>query len=131
VLAGIPPRVSRPALLVTLILAVVACGVPVSPVKQAEDIGSIAAEGALLAGDTAEGDTTTQFAETHAQALQKNAESVAAAITHGDLRQVAADVVAALEQLGSSPDDRGVAGKARARLEAATKQAEEIAKAGS
>lgn len=121
---------SRVALLVALILAVAACGVPGSPVKQAEDIASIAAEGALLAGDAAEGDTTTQFAETHAQALRKNAETLAAAITHAELRKVAADVLAALEQLGSSPDDRVVAGEAKEQLEAAAKQAEEIAKAG-
>jgi hypothetical protein len=116
---------------VALILAVAACGVPASAVKQAEDIASIAAEGALLAGDAADGDTTTQFAEMHAQSLQTNAETLAAAITHGGLRQVAVDVVAALEQLGSSPDDRSAAGEAEGRLEAAAKRAEEIAKAGS
>jgi GAF domain-containing protein len=120
--------VRRAALFITLILVGAGCGVPASPAKQAEDLGSIAAEAALLAGDAAEGDTTTQFAATHAEALRRNAETLAAAITHAELGQAAADVVTALERLESAPGERGVAGEAKELLESAATRAEQIAK---
>ena len=46
--------------------------------KQAEAIESLAAEGALLAADVSEGDTTRPFVRVHAEALGKNAETVEA-----------------------------------------------------
>jgi hypothetical protein len=51
--------------------------------KQAEAIESLAAEGALLAADVSEGDTTSPFARVHAEALGKNADSVVAALEPG------------------------------------------------
>ena len=114
-----------------LILAAAGCGVPASSVKQAEDLGSIAAEGALLAGGAAAGDTTTQFAETHARALRKKAEPLAAAATHPKLLRVAADIVAALKRLESAPDDRVAAREAKELLESAARRADEIAKEAS
>jgi len=48
--------------------------------KQAEAIESLAAEGALLAQDVSEGDTTSVFVRVHAEALGKNAETVVAAL---------------------------------------------------
>ena len=114
-----------------LILLVAGCGVPASPVKQAEDIASIAAEGALLAGDAVEGDTTTQFAGTHARALRRNAETLAPAITHADLGRVTEEVVAALTELASAPGDREVAREAKERLKSAAKRAQAITKEAS
>jgi hypothetical protein len=46
--------------------------------KEGEAIESLAAEGALVAGDASEGDTTTAFVRVHAAALRKKADSVVA-----------------------------------------------------
>ena len=54
--------------------------------KQAEAIESLAAEGALLAADVSEGDTTSQFVRVHAEALGKNAETVVSMLEPGRAR---------------------------------------------
>jgi hypothetical protein len=43
---------------VALVVVAAGCGGSSSPAKQAEELQSLAAEGALLAHDAAEGDTT-------------------------------------------------------------------------
>ena len=57
--------------------------------KQAEAIESLAAEGALLAADVSEGDTTSLFARVHAEALGKNAETVVAMLAPGEAKPAA------------------------------------------
>jgi hypothetical protein len=56
---------------IALVLAA-GCVLPSDPKKQAEEIASISAEGALLAHDAAEGDTTNAFTRVHAHALRKH-----------------------------------------------------------
>src|SRR5215210_6721986 len=56
--------------------------------KQAEAIESLAAEAALLAGDVSEGDTASPFVRVHAEALGKNAQTVAAALAPGKANPV-------------------------------------------
>jgi hypothetical protein len=57
--------------LVTCSLLLSGCLVPSEPAKQAEEISSISAEGALLAHELGEGDVTGTFARVHAEALRK------------------------------------------------------------
>jgi hypothetical protein len=121
----------RAALFVLLTLLVVGCGVPASVVKQSGDLTSIAAEGALLAGDVSDGDSTSPFARTHAEALGKNAETLRKAISHPELGRVADDIVSELERLAESPGDAAVASAVERRLDEAAKRAEDIGKAAS
>jgi hypothetical protein len=51
--------------------------------KQAEAIESLAAEGALVAGDASEVGTTRVFVRVHAEALGKNARTLVAALAPG------------------------------------------------
>jgi hypothetical protein len=121
----------RLALVAALAVAAAACGVPSSPEQQADQIASIAAEGAILAGDAADGDTTSVFAGEHAAALRKKADELRGAISGARLRQLAAEVVAQLERLEDSPGSGTVAAEVERRLQAASKRADEIAKAAS
>jgi hypothetical protein len=113
---------------IALTVVAVGCGVPSSVTKQAEDLASIAAEGSLLAGDVAEGDSTEPFVKTHADSLRKNAATLRKAISHPDLRLVAGEVVTELARLAASPGPRTAAGVER-RLDDAATRAEEIGKA--
>ena len=56
------------------------CGTPQELSKQAEEVHSVAAEGALLAHGAAEGDTTEPFTSEHAKALRKLLRPVREAI---------------------------------------------------
>jgi hypothetical protein len=116
------------ALVIVVALAAAGCAVPSSVPKQAEDVASIAAEGALLAGDVADEDSTTPFATTHARALRRNAEELRKAIRQPELRSVADGVVAELTRLASSPSDRSVAARVERALDHAAQRADEIAK---
>jgi hypothetical protein len=81
-----PPVVKRVAAVLTFAVSLGLAGCGGAPQtldakalqKQAEAIESLAAEGALLAGDASEGDTTSVFVRVHAEALGKNAETVVA-----------------------------------------------------
>jgi hypothetical protein len=119
------------ALLITLAVAAGGCGVPGSVSKQAEDVASIAAEGSVLAGEVAGGDSTSPFVETHARALGKKAETLTAGVSQPDLLQVARGVVAELMRLASAPGDRAAARVIERRLEQAASRAEEIGQAAS
>jgi hypothetical protein len=121
----------RTAFVLSLALSLTACGVPSSAGKQAEHLASIASEGAILARDAAEGDTTSTFARGHAQALRKKAEALAEAASGPRLHRVAAAVVTQLERLESCPDDREAAARVVRNLRAAATRAEEIGKSGS
>jgi hypothetical protein len=120
------------ALLLLLLVAITAgCGTPSSVPKQAEDVASIAAEGALLAGDVADGDSTSPYAETHARALLGKAETLTDAIANAELRAVADAVVRELERLAAAPGDAEAAARIEGRLDEAATRAEDIGKRAS
>ena len=62
-----------------VVLLVSGCG-SAGAAKQAEEVDSVAAEGALLAHDAAEGSTTTTFTRVHAKALRSSLRELAPAI---------------------------------------------------
>ena len=107
------------------------CGTPSTLEKQAEEVGSIAAEGALLAHDASEGDTTGTFTRVHARELAKKADQLAPKIREGELRRVAEAVGVDLERLADDPRDEHGAAQLEKRLDDASEQAEEIGKAAS
>ena len=112
-------------------VVVAGCGTPATIAKQAEEVGSIAAEGALLAHDAGEGDTTETFTRVHARELAKKADQLAPKIRDGDLDRVARAVGADLERLADAPGDERAAARLEHRLDDAAKRAEEIGKAAS
>jgi len=61
---------AAPPLLAILAALVAGCGAPGSLEQQAEEIESVAAEGALLAQGAAEEDTTATFTRVHARNLR-------------------------------------------------------------
>ncbi|HSC92285.1 MAG TPA: hypothetical protein VLB86_11580 [Gaiellaceae bacterium] len=87
-----------------------------SATKQAEQVGALAAEGAILAHDAAEGDTTTVFTRVHARDLAGSAEALAASGQTVPLRRLAQAVAADLRSLAGNPGDEGVAGRVERRL---------------
>ena len=106
--------------------------------REAEAIQSFAAEGALLAGDVADGKSTVPFTRVHAGELHEQAskleqtlsEAKAAPAVEEELAQAVAvidDVVATLDQLERSPGDSELARGAQRKLEQAAKKAEELA----
>jgi hypothetical protein len=103
------------------------CGVPQELSKQAEEVGSVAAEGALLAHDAGEGSSTEAFTSEHAKALRKLVEEVRPAIEQQRLGQIAGRVSAALEQLAAAPGDRNRAVALERELEEAAAAAQELA----
>jgi hypothetical protein len=117
--------VRAPAVLAALCLLVAGCGVPHEPAKQAEDVASIAAEGALLAHDAAEGDTIASFRRMHAQALRAQLEELRAAIADRRLAPIAATVSTELRRL---EEDAAAAPQVVRELERAAAEAEELAK---
>ena len=104
------------------------CAVPSSVSKQAEDVASIAAESSLLAGDVADGDSTSPFARTHARVLRHDAEGLRKAIRQPELRSIVDTVVAELTRLASSPSDRAAGARVERALDQAAQRADEIAK---
>ena len=90
-------------LALAFVLVIAACGVPSSPTAQAEDVHSVAAEGALLAHDAAEGDTTAAFTRTHADALRKRLDALRPKIARAELARVEERVAAALQRLADDP----------------------------
>ena len=116
----------RAAIVLALATLVGACGAPSSVSKQAEALASTAAEGALLAGEVADGRSTGAFAKTHARALLEQAEEVRASSASPELGSLAGEIVSALRQLASVPTDRVIASEVEERLETAAGDAEEI-----
>jgi hypothetical protein len=105
----------------------VGCGTPQELSKQAEEVHSVAAEGALLAHDAAEGDTTETFTREHAKALRKLLRPVRAAIDDERLEGIADDVDGTLGELEASPGDEGLAAGAERSLDELAGSAEELA----
>jgi hypothetical protein len=121
----------KPAWSVILALALLAgCGVPSDPKKQAEDLSSIAAEGALLAHDAGAGDTTTPFTRVHSRALGKKLDPLRDAITEARLARIAAEVGRLLDALESDPTDRAGAARVERKLDQAAEAASRIEKSG-
>jgi hypothetical protein len=112
----------RRALLLAALVLVAGCGQSTQPKKQAEDLGSVAAEGALLAHDAADGSSTGPFTRVHSDVLQKDVEKLEPKLKERPLVRLAAEISSALDQL---PDDPDAAGK---RLDDAADRAEELAK---
>ena len=91
------------------------CGVPQEPADQAEEVHSVAAEGALLAHEAGEGSLET-FTSEHAQALQGLLRELRPAIEDERLLRRAAAVDAALARLAEDPGDRAQAYRLERRL---------------
>jgi hypothetical protein len=121
-------RIAAAALVVAFVAG---CGTPATVEKQAEDVGSIAAEGVILAHDASEGDTTETFTRVHARELAKNADALRPAIRDHDLERVAQAIRRDLERLANAPADERGAAELERRLDEAAKRAEEIGKAAS
>jgi hypothetical protein len=102
------------ALAVTVLIA--GCGVPQEPAKQAEELHSLAAEGALLAHEASEG-SHDAFTTEHAKALRKLLGHLRPAIEDGRLARRAAEVDAALARLARDPGDREQAARLERQLE--------------
>jgi hypothetical protein len=112
----------RRALLLAALALLAGCGQSTDPRKQAEDLGSVAAEGALLAHDAAGGDSTGPFARVHSEVLRKDVEELEPKLKQRALSQLAEDIAAALDALPDAPES------AARRLDAAADRADELAK---
>ena len=91
------------------------CGVPQDPAEQAEELHSVAAEGALLAHEASEG-SHDAFTTEHAEALRKLLGQLRPAIEDDRLAQRAAAVDASLERLARDPGNREQAARLERRL---------------
>jgi hypothetical protein len=121
----------RAVLAAFVVVVVVGCGSAGTVEKQAEAVGSIAAEGALLAHDASEGDTTETFTRVHARELAKKAEALRPTIHNSQLNDVVRAVWGYLETLADDPRDERRAALIERRLDDAAKRAEEIGEAAS
>jgi hypothetical protein len=109
-----------------LVLVLAGCGVPQQLSKQAEEVHSVAAEGALLAHEASEG-SLDSFTTEHAKALRKLLGQLRPAIEDARLAEPADAVDAALTSLADHPGDRANASRLERRLDDAAKAAEERA----
>ena len=100
------------------------CGVPSDAGEQADEVASVAAEGALLAHDAESGNSTSAFVRTHADALRERLAALQPRIAEPALRPVARETADALELLAESPSASRVA----RRLERAAARAHELAR---
>jgi hypothetical protein len=112
--------------LAVLVLVLAGCGVPQQLSKQAEEVHSVAAEGALLAHEASEG-SLDSFTTEHAKALRKLLGQLQPAIEDAQLVRTADAVAAALTSLADHPGDRANARRLERRLDAAAKAADELA----
>jgi hypothetical protein len=119
-------RPVRRAAILVLVLLATGCGVSHEPAKQAEDVHSVAAEGALLAHGAAGGDSTGTFTQEHAEALRKLLAPVREAIEDDRLREVADDVDRTLAELAAAPDDSRRAAGAERKLDRLAAAAERV-----
>jgi hypothetical protein len=103
------------------------CGVPGSLEKQAEEVESVAAEGALLAQGAADGDSTAAFTRVHARDLRERVRQLEPAIRDRRLTRLARDTEARLARLENRPADRSAAREVEQALTRAADAASEIA----
>ena len=92
------------------------CGVPQDRAEQADQVHSVAAEGALLAHVAGEG-TLETFTSEHARALQQLLGELRPAIEDERLARRADAVDAALGRLADDPGNRARARRLERRLE--------------
>jgi hypothetical protein len=104
-------------------VAFLAAGCGQTAQKQADELGSIAAEGALVAHDAAEGSTTDAFTRVHSRALAKKADKIAETAKRPPLERLARRISRALERLADDPGDRDAAAKLQRLLERLDRQA--------
>jgi hypothetical protein len=121
-------RVAAGLLFTALLLA--GCGSSGSVRKQAEEVESLAAEGALLAHDAAEGDTTNVFTRVHAGDLGDRIDSLEPRIRDEKLRRLARGARRELRRLERQPSDETGAMSIERALERAAETAGEIAAGG-
>jgi hypothetical protein len=112
----------RRALLFCALVLVTGCGQSTDPREQAEDLGSIAAEGALLAHDAADGSSTGPFTRVHSTVLRKDVEKLEPQLEGRALTQLAEEIGSALDELPDAPEAAGE------RLDDAADRAEELAR---
>jgi len=117
--------VRRLAPLAAAALLLAGCGSTAG--KQAEDVGSVAAEGALLAHDAAEGSTTSTFTRVHGRALRDLAAKVEQAPKEPAIGRLAGRVASDLDELADHPGDQTRAAQVQRRLERAAKTASGLA----
>lgn len=115
------------AAVLAVALVLTACQ-PTDVAKQAEEVASVAAEGALLAHGAAEGTTTDTFAREHAEALRTLLGQVRGVIEDERLARIAADVDAALGRLADDAGDEPAAARVEDELERANEAAGGLAK---
>src|SRR5215210_1194029 len=109
-------------LLVALALLLAGCGESTEPKKQAEDLGSFAAEGALLAHDAAAGASTGPFTQVHSEVLREDVHKLEPKLKQRRLARLADEISSALVELPDQPD------AAARRLDDAADRADELAK---
>jgi hypothetical protein len=117
----------RTALAVAAVVVLAGCGVPQELSKQAEEVHSVAAEGALLAHGASDGSTTEIFTREHAKALRELLRPVREAIDDEQLSGVADDVDHTLGRLEAAPGDQQLAARAERELDDLAGSAEAVA----
>ena len=88
------------------VVVLAGCGTPHELSKQAEEVHSRAAEGALLAEQVSSGDTFEAFAAEHASALRHKLDELRPAIEDERLAVIAAAVDRTLASLERHPGER-------------------------
>src|SRR6266516_4726618 len=127
--AGKTPPVRRVLAVAPLAaLFLVGCGQPSEPAKEAAAIQSLAAEGALLASDAAEGRSTTPFVRVQSLALAGQASSLASVVEGRTLGVLSRRVQADLERLSDSAGDAKTARRLSRRLERETQAARRLSR---
>lgn len=112
----------RRALVFALLALCAGCGQPSEPKQQAEDLGSLAAEGALLAHAAADDSSSGPFTRVHSEVLRKDVEKLEPSLKGRELAELAVEIAAALDELPDEP------GEAARRLDTAADRAEELAR---
>jgi hypothetical protein len=110
-----------------VVLLACGCGAPEELPKQAEEVGSVAAEGSLLAHGAAEGSTTRTFTAEHAKALRELLGQVRPAIDDRGLARIADRVATALARLADEPGDERGAAQLSEELSSLARHAGELA----
>ena len=117
--------VRRYACLLAILGLAAGCGSS-SPQKQAEELGSVAAEGALIAHDASEGDTTDAFTRVHSRALREQADSIERQAADARLARLGRRIAGALDRLADDPGDQDAAALIQRELERAADEAGEL-----
>jgi hypothetical protein len=108
------------------ILLLAGCGAPHELTTQADEVHSLAAEGALLAHEAADGDAFAAFTTEHSAALRGRLGELRPAIEDAQLATIAAALDRTLRSLGSHPGDHGRAAVAERALSRLADRAEEL-----